>query len=334
MRRWITAAILLLPFMLPAKIWAWGCTGHQVVAYIASQNLNPTATAKVADLLSDVTYGDFRRYCAATKLGNMEFYATWADDARDDSNAAWHFWDIPLADKTGKMPAFCDGTGCVVSALKAQIAILQDASADRVKRQQALMFVIHFMGDEHQPLHVVDNGDRGGNCVPVSFELTGFNHTTSEGKDKNGNPSGSYSPNLHSIWDTSIIETMTGVEDKTDRDKLTQAFADSVATTYKSTIRLAKSKHVNFDTDIETWAIATHKLAGPKAYNKLPAAIPVDPHPAMLASCLGVSSKFAPLNEVAAAPYIGSAKPVIRRQLALAGGRLAAVLNTVWPHAN
>jgi hypothetical protein len=334
MRRWIIATLFLLPFMLPIRSWAWGCTGHQVVAYIAAQNLNPTATAKVADLLSDVTYGDFKRYCAPTKLGNIEFYATWADDSRTDANAAWHFWDIPLADKTAAMPAFCDGAGCVVSALKTQIAILQDTSADRVKRQQALMFVIHFMGDEHQPLHVVDNGDRGGNCVPVSFELTGFTRITSQGKDKDGNPNGSYSPNLHSIWDSSIIETMTGVENAGNRDELTQAFADSIVTSYKSTIKSAKSKHVNFDTDFETWAIATHKLAGPKVYKKLPASIPVDPHPAMLTSCLGVSSKFAPLNEVAAAPYVSSEKPAIRRQLALAGGRLAAVLNTVWPAAN
>ena len=232
------------------------------------------------------------------------------------------------------MPKFCDAPGCVVSALKTQIAILQDTTADRIKRQQALMFVIHFMGDEHQPLHVVDNGDRGGNCVPVSFDLPGFTRTTTQGKDKDGNPNGSYSPNLHSIWDSSIIETMTGVENATNRDELTRAFADSVARSYKSKIKLAKSKKVNFDTDFETWALQSHDLAGPRVYKKLPSAIPVDPSPQMLTSCLGVSSKFAPLNEIAAAPYITKAKPVIRKQLALAGGRLAAVLNTVWPDAN
>ena len=334
MRRSIAAIVFVLFALVPAKSWAWGCTGHQVVAYIAAQNLNATATAKVTDLLSDVTYGDFKRFCAVTKLGSMEFYATWPDDSRTDANAGWHFWDVPLADKTAAMPKFCDGAGCVVSALKTQVAILQDTSADRVARQQALMFVIHFMGDEHQPLHVVDNGDRGGNCVPVSFDLPGFTRTTSQGKDKEGNPNGSYSPNLHSIWDSSIIETMTGVENATNRDTLTKAFADSIASSYKSTIKTAKSKHVNFDTDFETWAIASHKLAGPKAYKKLAAAIPVDPHPAMLTSCLGVSSNFAPLNEVAGATYIASEKPVIRRQLALAGGRLAAVLNTVWPATN
>jgi hypothetical protein len=264
----------------------------------------------------------------------MEFYATWADDSRTDTNGAWHFWDIPLADKTAVMPAFCDGAGCVVSALKQQIAILQDTSADRAKRQQALMFVIHFLGDEHQPLHEVDNGDRGGNCIPVSFEVDGFTRMTKESKDKAGNPNGNYSPNLHSVWDSSIIETMTGVENDDNRDKLTQSFADSIVTGYKSTIKSAKSKHVNFDTDFEAWAIASHKLAGPKVYGKLPAAIPVEAHPGMLTSCLGVSSKYAPLNEVVGTAYVHSADPVIRKQLALAGGRLAAVLNTVWPNAN
>lgn len=331
MRRWITAFFLCLPVLLPAKSWAWGCTGHQVVAYIAAKNINLTATAQVTDLLSDVTYGDFQRFCAATKLGNLEFYATWADDARDASNAAWHFWDIPLANSTAALPKFCDGTGCVVSALKTQVAILQDAGADRVKRQQALMFVIHFMGDEHQPMHVVDNGDRGGNCVPVSFEVAGFTRITAQGKDQDGNPNGSYSPNLHSIWDNNIIETMTGVENATDRDQLTKAFADSVAASYKTKIRTAKSRSVDFDHDLEAWAVETHKLAGPKSYRKLPTALPVDPDPQTLTSCLGASSKFVGLNEVAQSAYVTSAKPVIRKQLALAGGRLAAVLNTIWP---
>jgi hypothetical protein len=317
--------------LIPSTSWAWGCVGHQVVALIASQNLNPAAAAKVADLLSDAQYGDFQRFCSPTKLGNMAYFATWADDARNDSNAGWHFWDIPLAVHSASMPTYCD-QGCVVSALQNQVRILQDSSKSRSDQQQALMFIIHFVGDAHQPMHIVDNGDRGGNCVPVSFKFTGLSATTREGKDKDGNPNGSYSPNLHAIWDANIIETMTGKEDKTNRDQLTKAFAKSVAAKYSQQIKSLSGKKVDFDTDFQVWALAAHRLAQPNSYNKLPTAIPVDPHPATLKSCKGVSDGFVGLHETAQGAFITNAQSVIKQQLALGGARLAATLNTVWPN--
>jgi hypothetical protein len=333
MRRSLIALILFLPMLAAPKCWGWGCVGHQVVAYIAAANLNTAAAAKVTDLLSDAEYGNFKRFCSPTGLGKIETFATWADDARTDANAAWHFWDVPLAVKTAAMPKYCD-EGCVVSALKAQVTILKDPTSSRVDQQHALMFVIHFVGDAHQPMHIVDNGDRGGNCVPVNFVFKGQTNNTSQGKDKDGNPTGSYSPNLHSIWDSSIIETMTGVEKADDRDKLTQAFADSVAKQYAAKIKAATAKKVNPDTDFEKWALATHALANPKSYAAMSTAIPVDPNPQTLKSCLGVSDHLVTLHEVAQGDFITKAQPVIKQQLALAGGRLAAMLNTIWPASN
>jgi nuclease S1 len=323
--------LLCVAILIPSTSWGWGCVGHQVVAYIASQNLNAAAAAKVADLLSDAEYGDFQRFCAPTKLGNMEFFATWADDARNDSNAGWHFWDIPLAIHSASMPSYCD-EGCVVSALQEQAHILQDPKSSRPDQQHALMFLIHFVGDAHQPMHIVDNGDRGGNCVPVSFKFTGQSATTREGKDKDGNPTGSYTPNLHSIWDTNIIATMTGKEDATNRDQLTKAFARKVASRYSQQIKSLSRKKVDFDTDFQVWALATHWLAQPNSYGRMPTAIPVDPHPATLKSCKGVSSEFVGLHETAQGAFITNAQSVIKQQLALGGARLAATLNAVWPN--
>ncbi|HTU48550.1 MAG TPA: S1/P1 nuclease [Bryobacteraceae bacterium] len=312
-------------------MYAWGCVGHQVVAYIASQNLNASAAAQVNQLLADAQYGSFKRFCDVTNLGKIEYFATWADDARTDANAGWHFWDIPLAVKTASIPQFCD-QGCVVTALKEQVGIL-NSNAARPDKQRALMFVIHLVGDAHQPMHIVDNGDRGGNCVPVSFEYTGFSHKTTEEKGKNGQPSGSYSPNLHSIWDDNIIQTMTGVEQKTNNDQLTQALGDSIAHEYAK--QIAANKNVSVDlkkgADFASWALAAHKLAGPNSYDKMPTAIPVDPNPHTLTTCAGVSSRFASLNETAQKDFVKNAQPIVRQQLALAGARLAATLNAIWP---
>jgi hypothetical protein len=330
MRRIFPLLLLTLTIAVPARGFAWGCVGHQTVAYIASKNLNPVAAAKVTALLSDAqsqyTHG-MRRFCAPTKLGNLEYFATWADDARTEGangNAGWHFWDIPLAKDAAAMPAFCQG-GCVVSALQAQVATLTNPASSPAAQQKALLFVVHLVGDAHQPMHIVDNGDRGGNCVPVSFTFKGESKTTS------ASATGSYSPNLHSIWDDNIIETITGVEKAANRDQLTQAFADKVIAAHADDIAAAQQQQVNFQTDFETWALQAHTLAGPDSYSRMPTAIPVDPNPQTLQSCNGVSSKFVSLSEVAQGDFILDNQGIVMQQLALAGARLAATLNTIWP---
>ena len=78
-----------------------------------------------------------------------------------------------------------------------------DGNAPQV-RADALRFIIHFVGDLHQPLHCVSNNDMGGNCVPVDF----FGNPPVE-----KNPQyESYAPNLHAIWDSAIIQRMKGTE--------------------------------------------------------------------------------------------------------------------------
>lgn len=327
MRPWVITAAFCVPFLSPPA-WAWGCVGHQVAAYIASENLNPTAASQVADLLGDADYS-VKRFCAPTSLGKIEYFATWADDARTAENAGWHFWDIPLSTNTASIPQYCS-EGCVVTALKQQVAVLR-SNASRSDKQMALMFVIHLVGDAHQPMHIVDNGDRGGNCVPVSFEYTGFTHATREQKS-HGQGTGRFTPNLHSIWDDNVIQTMTGLENASNRDELTKAFGDSIVIEHAKEIKAMSSMTVDLDngSDFVSWALDAHKLAGPNSYDKLPTDIPIDPDPHTLTSCAGVSSGFAKLNEVVEDDFVENAQPLIRQQLAFAGARLAATLNSVW----
>jgi hypothetical protein len=329
MARCILLVVFSLTLSIPSNAYGWGCVGHQVVAYIASQNLSSKASLQVDDLLSDANYGDIKRFCSATELGQIEYFATWADDARTDANAGWHFWDIPLANKTASLPEFC-GDGCVISALNDQVKTLK-SNASRADKQRALLFVIHLVGDAHQPMHIVDNGDRGGNCVPVSFDYTGFTHSTREQK-KNGKGTGSFTPNLHSIWDDNVIQTMTGLENAGNRDELTKALGNQIAKEFSKTIKGSSNAAIDLDSgsDFITWALEAHKLAGPNSYDQMPTDIPVNPHPQTLKSCSGVSSGFAKLNEVADDDFVKEAQPVIRQQLALAGARLAATLNAIW----
>lgn len=332
MRSWIVVAGLVASAMLPARCWAWGCTGHQVVAYIAAENLNPAAAAKVKDLLSNAPY-TVHRSCKDPQMDKIEYFATWADDARTTKNEGWHFWDIPLATDTAAMPAYCGAPAlCVVVALQQQVAILKNPASTRAAQQTALQFIIHLVGDAHQPMHIVDNGDRGGNCVPVTFSFTGSKtEKTTQGKDKSGNPNGDYTPNLHHIWDDEVIATMM-VPDTAGNPR--KDLGESIAAEYSAQIAAEVAKTVDAQTDFAAWALAAHTLAKPDSYEQMPKAIAVNPAPKTLQSCLGVSSKFVGLKETASDPFVKQAQPVIRSQLALAGARLAATLNTVWPGGN
>jgi hypothetical protein len=90
---------------------------------------------------------------------------------------------------------------CITAALDAQIKILKDTHADAKDRAAAVRYIIHFAGDIHQPLHCTSNGDRGGNCVPVTYFKIKPKPNTGTTNDPDD-----YSPNLHGIWDTQILE--------------------------------------------------------------------------------------------------------------------------------
>ena len=173
--------LLLLVLSLRSLSFGWGCSGHEIVALIAQRQLSDVAAQKVLVLLkSPGLYVNSKpgRGCNPRKynltnpsdLGLMAFYATFADDFRNTnkSTAPWHFWDVPLNSTTGPdLPQFCD-KGCVVKAIQDQIDVLKSPSATKRARSKALALLIHFVGDLHQPLHIADNNDRGGNCVRSS----------------------------------------------------------------------------------------------------------------------------------------------------------------------
>ena len=158
-------ALLCAPIMLclalsafaPAAS-AWGCKGHQTVAYLAEKNLTPEALKMVNDILKahpiDPT---LKRWCGNDIFDLMADAATWPDDVRAQyKNDAWHYIDIPRQAEKGPLAKYCGSQGCVTEAITEQVAILKDKSADPAKRADALRFIIHFVGDLHQPMH----GDR------------------------------------------------------------------------------------------------------------------------------------------------------------------------------
>eukprot|EP00455_Lapot_gusevi_P042699 TRINITY_DN50_c0_g1_i2.p1 TRINITY_DN50_c0_g1~~TRINITY_DN50_c0_g1_i2.p1 ORF type:complete len:282 (+),score=115.94 TRINITY_DN50_c0_g1_i2:88-933(+) len=159
---------------LPA-IFAWGPAGHQLVAGIAQSLLGAGATKTVNLLLPD-------------NQGNMTQVASWADQVRSQYpwSAPLHYIDTPDRNCTYVASRDCADNICVAGAIYNYTHQVGDTSLDQDTRDIALKFLIHFIGDIHQPLHVAFTGDRGGNSLHGTFY-------------------GDYD-NLHYIWDTAIID--------------------------------------------------------------------------------------------------------------------------------
>lgn len=160
--------------------FSWGFVGHKATAYIAEANLNANAKKAVKEILGDTTLAEA---------------STWADVIRKMPQYAktqrYHFGNIPESFPEGAPLIAKDilqspdrQPGVLEAIVKSQIT-LADKSQTKAAREKALKFLIHFIGDLHQPLHAGYEKDRGGNAIRFQWF----------GKDSN----------LHSVWDSEII---------------------------------------------------------------------------------------------------------------------------------
>lgn len=186
----------VLATMACAPAAAWGDLGHRVTALIAYRHLLPTARARLDALLA----GDSDPLTAA----DFASRATWADKYRNAhrETAAWHFVDIEIdhADVQGACHGFPllapdqpasqgPAQDCVVNKIDEFAAELRNVRTPPAERLLALKFLIHFVGDLHQPLHVADHQDRGGNCIALT-------------------PPQEQQSNLHAYWDVAVVEAL------------------------------------------------------------------------------------------------------------------------------
>jgi hypothetical protein len=316
--------------------WAFGCQAHEIIALIAQKHLSPRALAMVDQILKDNPIDPaLVRYCKQPDFGFMATSATWADDYRSvhRETATWHQIDIPIivTASKGDLSQYCPAPDiCLPQALRDQIALLRAPDTEPQKRADALRFVIHLVGDMHQPLHVANNNDLGGNCMPVTF----FN-----AEPKLTNPQyETYAPNLHGVWDFGIYQrefkdpnlTQTDVEYRAGYELQTiQKSADQFDSQFAS----QEAKWMKGRIDIDAWTWESFVIGKAIAYGKLPVAVPEE-KPVGNHSCADddhISSRMLKLSERLEQPYEDAALPVYEQQLAKAGARLALVLNQIWP---
>jgi hypothetical protein len=316
-----TAFILLFS---PVRAWPWGCEGHEAVAMIAEKHMTAHALEMANKLLRSAPIDPaLPRYCSSQGLDLMSDSATWADDLRSvqPESSQWHYIDIPRDAPRSSLARFCPEY-CVISAIARQIMLLHGDETDTRVRADALRFLIHFVGDIHQPLHCVSNNDMGGNCVPVEF----FGNPPVEKNPQHE----SYVPNLHAIWDSGIIQRLKGTESVAQwADSLDKQFSSQVGGWEKAEL---EGEHWA-GAKVEDWAWESHELADSVVYAKLPVAIPVE-EPQPVKGCSDdnhVSTRMLKLHEQVSQSYVDAVAPTVNEQIAKAGVRLAMVLNQIWP---
>jgi hypothetical protein len=153
----------------------WGQIGHYVTGEIAEQHLSDEAKEKVQLLLGDTS---------------LPLSSVWMDDIRSDDRYdytnTWHWVTIP--DGQTYDPSIQEESGDIIWALETLIGELKAGELSEDDERKNLMMVIHMIGDIHQPMHVGTGEDRGGNDVRVQWM--------------------GESTNLHSVWDTKIIQSL------------------------------------------------------------------------------------------------------------------------------
>ncbi len=173
--RFCAAVFFLAASMRPCPALAWGRIGHRVAATMAEGRLTPAARDAVHAILGP-----------GVSLADV---STWADGQKEvEESYRWHFVNVSIsADRYDSR--HCSPKGCVVSKIEDFRRILKNSQAGRPQKQQALKFLIHLIGDLHQPLHVGDDSDQGGNLLQVRFFGVGSN--------------------LHRLWDSQVMERHT-----------------------------------------------------------------------------------------------------------------------------
>ncbi|KAL2758437.1 hypothetical protein ACRALDRAFT_1061618 [Sodiomyces alcalophilus JCM 7366] len=267
---------------------AWGSLGHVTTAYLASHLVSNSTEAFFQNLLRDET-SDY--------LGKV---ATWADTIRYTRwgrfTSVFHFIDAKDEPPTYcgvELARDCKPEGCVVTALANYTARLLDPELPAWERNQAARFVVHFVGDIHQPLHD-ENVARGGNGIYVLWQGRRFN--------------------LHYVWDSAIAERLIGRNRRKPYDNA-KWWAEELAVQIREGKFVEEKEGWLKDVDIDD-ATAT-ALAWAREGN------------AYVCSHVLPEGPLAIEGQELSGEYYDKAAPVVELQIARAGYRMAAWLDLI-----
>ena len=218
-------ALALVLLLIPSSLHAWAREGHEIIAILAEQRLHPDVRDAVVALLEGTTFIQA---------------ASWADKVRNQQTAPWHYVNIEITETEYDAARVCPQDQCVIGQIERFRHVLANADKDSQKRQKALKYLIHLVGDLHQPLHAGENDDYGGNDVQVEF------------LGETSNPYSQKPWTLHAVWDSGILEV---------RDRDAHHYAEQL------NAWLTSQPEGRFqDGSVVDWAMESHRIAKDHVY--------------------------------------------------------------------
>ncbi|HJQ57998.1 MAG TPA: S1/P1 nuclease [Vineibacter sp.] len=270
MRAIVVACLVMLCGAGPAR--AWGEEGHAIIAEIAQRRLADPTRAAIDKLLG-----------RGVSLASI---ASWGDDerSRDKRTTRWHFIDVPMAASGYDAARDCkpdpDEGDCALAAIAREQAVVACASRPAAERVRALKFLVHLVGDIHQPLHAIGE-KKGGNDVRVAVVLR-----------QGANRHDAFDANLHVVWDSALIQNVAWSWG---------GYVERLETGWLASNDLAAARR---GTPVD-WANESHKAAV-EIFRGLPA------------------------NAIIDDAYVAAVTPMLDRQLARGGLRLARLLDETF----
>ncbi|MBX9768549.1 MAG: S1/P1 nuclease [Bdellovibrionales bacterium] len=321
--KFISSAVALSLTLACSQALCWGDIGHQTVGEVAQRYLTPETKQKIEQIMGAEI---------------LQASAIWPDIVRSDDRhktfGNYHFLDVPAGMKYADIPADKKAKRNGDTVIQNFGSILTSAARTRDEKMLAIRYLVHVVGDVHQPLHVGNSYDMGANTCNVRLKLAHFE--------------GEKFLNLHSLWDEEIIEF---VKEDVRQKEISEAkrlnldappkrffgassFADMVVTgnpeilAAKAEIETAvPAVWYQEAADVRTSEVYPDKEAGLSA--------PVDE--AKRPYCVNIkdrSQKKAGPAPLLGAEYMSSKVLVIQKQIYKAGLRLAYMLNTLSKNKN
>ena len=302
MRHWtlpapcaVTALIAVQTIGLAtAPAAGWGYDEHRIVGKIAAHYLSPETRIAIAGLLG--VDGSLSGEAFDTALTNALAEATlWADNIKkDDPTYDWakplHYVNLPPGETRYIPERDCPSNVCVVEAIRYYADVLQNERAPRPVRYEALKFLVHFVGDIHQPLHAGNAADHGGNKIRLTF----FGKET----------------NLHALWDYGLTEHARRQANENWEQSAERIIAELCESTSASGTRDVSSSLRRdqwlLNMDPAVWIVESRTLALAHGYEPV----------------------FTAGNDALDRTYYEVNLPVAEERIATAGVRLAALLNS------
>ena len=233
----VAAFLLLSATFASTSAFAWGSEGHRVTGLVAAELLTPRTRMRLNDLIPGADLGDIANYIDLNRATLSQLIP---------NSDKWHYDNQPVC-QTLTFEQYCPNGDCASARVPVLIKVLGDFTNPPEVRALAARFLVHIVGDIHQPLHAADDSDAGANFKNVLL------------------PGATNARRLHAVWDTDLVRLAL-------RGSSEREFAQQLLSRYRKTEMRDWQK-----TDIRDWMNESYELSKSVTYAKLPSFVCREP---------------------------------------------------------